>query len=47
MLASVSDKFGGFNLAPWVLLSYTLSYLGTSPPTTHSKAPRKSHPEPP
>ncbi|KXX79381.1 Multidrug resistance protein 3 [Madurella mycetomatis] len=28
MLASVSDEFGGFKLAPWVLLSYTLSYLG-------------------
>ncbi|KAK3300902.1 major facilitator superfamily domain-containing protein [Chaetomium fimeti] len=28
MLASISDEFGGFKLAPWVLLSYTLSYLG-------------------
>ncbi|KAI0448396.1 hypothetical protein F5B21DRAFT_510185 [Xylaria acuta] len=27
MPASVSDGVGGFKLAPWILLSYTLSYL--------------------
>lgn len=28
MVTSISDEFDAFNLAPWVLLSYTLSYLG-------------------
>jgi hypothetical protein len=28
MLYSVSEEFGGFRLSPWIVLSYTLSYVG-------------------
>jgi hypothetical protein len=28
MLYKISEEFGGFRLSPWVILSYTLSYVG-------------------
>ncbi|OIW35580.1 MFS general substrate transporter [Coniochaeta ligniaria NRRL 30616] len=30
MLYNVSEEFGGFRMSPWIVLSYTLSYVGFS-----------------
>lgn len=28
MLYNISEEFGGFRMSPWIVLSYTLSYVG-------------------
>lgn len=30
MLYNISEDFGGFRKSPWIVLSYTLSYVGKS-----------------
>lgn len=33
ILYTVSEEFGGFRLSSWIILSYTLSYVGKNAPS--------------